>query len=182
MAVSEMSEFNMKSSLILLVMILGSSLLFSSCFKTGRCTPESNEYYFYKSRRLDTVPLVNPPDTFFNYYIVQVMPGENMVFQYDQRKRDCPEIADDEGSRYLYFEVGNISTDYFLIKDSAQLTAAKCIVALSCECYPSAPVAVNAGSIEGTRISSKKWRIKLDLVMPWSPTAKIEVNKVFEQR
>ena len=119
-------------------------------------------------------------DPLFNYYSFTINDGNQLVFEYEHHYSDCPEIADDEGLKKLYFEIPmSLSTDRFVLDDSAELLAAKCLVSLSCECYPSLPVFVTTGSIEGTRLDANSWKIKADLVMPWNPQSNLQFEKVF---
>lgn len=172
----------MRKFILPIVINLVGVLLFGSCIKVfNRCRPETDKFFIHSTSVLDTVRYANSPDTIFRYYSLQIKPGGKLVFQYEHQNRDCPEIADDEGSRDLYFET-DAAIDHFLIKDSAALFAAKTFVALSCFCYPTGPVAVKAGSIEGTRIATNKWRVKLDLTMPWNQQSKIQLEQEYTVR
>lgn len=137
--------------------------LLYGCTKIG-CRPEKHAYTFRSNQQIDTTRSLQS-DTSFEFYQYQLTEGNRTVFQYRYDFRDCPQIADDEGSRIILLEVP-AGINNFRFEDSAQLKAAKTLLVLHCECYPYLPVFFKEGWIEGRRISNNKWRLSAELKAP----------------
>lgn len=162
-------------SLVCLLAIAG--LLMVSCRKSGGCAPEKYVYAYLGNRQIDTTRVMTGDP--FEYYNYTISAGTANVFKWNYFFADCPEIADDEGSRNIYFEAP-AGIDHFIITDSAQLRAAKCLIFLSCECYPSLPLMIRSGTIEGTR-EAKGWKIRFDINLPWQNGGRITTEQLFEE-
>lgn len=162
----------------IVVLIVFLSSWFACKKTTGKCLPETFEYSFFKSKHIDTTKLL-VPDPQFEFYSYQINAGDKSVFSYTYNFRDCPEIADDEGSRKILFEIPQ-NADSFLLNDSSKLRSAKCILSLSCECYPSQPFFIKAGSIEGRKINADTWNIKASLSI--NPQSTINFENIFKAR
>lgn len=153
-----------------------SGVILGSCEKNGNgCQPEKNIYSYLSNKKIDTTRVVtSDPGEFYTYTFSA---GTKNLFKWNYFFADCPQIADDEGSRNIYFEAP-MGTDHFVITDSAELRAAKCLVFLSCECSPSLPLMIKSGKIEGTKISNG-WKVAFDVQMPWSNGARLTTEQVF---
>lgn len=132
----------------------------SACKKsnTGNCTPEKKEYTFQAGKQIDHQKRITT-DTTFEYYTFSVKDGDKNVFNFTWQFQDCLEVADDEGSRIILFEMPQ-NVNSFLLKDSADLRTAKVLVNYACFCYPSGPVLVTRGTIEGQKKSGNVWHLK----------------------
>ncbi|MEJ7740566.1 MAG: hypothetical protein WKF97_24375 [Chitinophagaceae bacterium] len=88
--------------------------------------------------------------------------GDKTVFNYTLEFKDCPQLADDEGSRIIVFEIpGNANS--FLLKDSADLRAAKALINYACFCALRGPVLIKGGFIEGQKKNNNTWHLKASL-------------------
>ncbi len=151
---------------------------FGACEKIYHwCSPARFEYSFSKSKRIDTTRLMIS-DPIFEFYSFQINGGDKNVFFYTHRFKDCPDIADDEGTRRIIFEIPT-DIDHFLLNDSISLVKSKCILSLACECYPSYPVLLKSGSIEGTKINTNTWKIKASLKVSDSFSGTIDFEQLF---
>jgi hypothetical protein len=162
---------------VILVTILAGA--FFACKKPadGDCIPESFEFKFQQSTTIDTTRLVST-DPGVDYFSYTLKPGNKIVFTYKHRFKDCPPIADDEGERTIIFEIPEQS-DSFQYNDSVELLSAKTLISYSCFCYPSQPVLLKKGFVEGTKISTGSWRIKAQLQMPWNIQESVSFDDVF---
>jgi hypothetical protein len=163
----------MKFFIFIVVLIV---TIATSCKKRFGCQPESFEYKFASGKTIDTMRLgfSDPPFTYYGFLIKE---GNSNVFTFKKFFRDCPEIADDEGIMTIVFEAPSGTS--FKIQDSLQLLQAKCLVSLQCECFPSSPVFIHHGSIEGKKLSENKWQVKLNLNMPWNNQSFVTFDKTF---
>lgn len=154
--------------------------VFVACSKPiGNCRPEEHSFLFEKEKEIDTTKMATQNHSFTTYNW-QIRQGSNIVFKYLYSFKDCPQIADDEGLQTIIFEIPASATQ-FRIADSLALKAAKAIITLSCECYPTEPVLFTKGWIEGTRISDSKWEINASLQKPWDTTRYITFQKTFQK-
>ena len=156
--------------------------LTGACFSCKKpagsgCIPESFEFNFQPSTTIDTTRLLST-EPGIEYYSFTLKPGSKIVFTYRNRFEDCPPIADDEGEKAIIFEIPEQS-DSFRYNDSVELRSAKCLISYSCFCYPSQPVMLKKGFIEGTKISTGSWRIKAQLQMPWNIQESVVIDDVF---
>jgi len=87
--------------------------------------------------------------------------GENTVFEYKYVKNDKPEIADDELTVFLRFEVPEEETIFEI--DNSTFEKYKVIYQRACYCVRADYVYPSNGSIKGKRISEDTWQIKADL-------------------
>ena len=143
----------------------------------GGCIPESFEFKFQQSTTIDTTRLVST-DPGVDYFSYTLKPGNKIVFTYKHHFKDCPPVADDEGEKTIIFEIPEQS-DSFQYNDSVELLSAKTLISYSCFCYPSQPVLLKKGFIEGTKISNGSWKIKAQLQMPWNIQESVSFDDVF---
>jgi len=149
-----------------------------SCGKLGLCKPEKHTFTFETSKVLDTVRLANT-DTSFAFYSFSINNGANTVFRYLYSFQDCPNIADDEGTRTVLFEVpGGVNS--FSFEDSVGLRQAKAMVFYSCECYPSGVVGLKNGFIKGEKRDGK-WAVKASLKLSPQDRRTIIIDNTFKQ-
>jgi len=162
---------------MLFILILTGTFFACKKSPTDDCTPESFKFKFQQSMKIDTVRLF-PTDPTLEYYSYTLSAGNKTVFNYTHLFRNCPMISDDEGVKTVIFEIPPQS-DSFIINDSLEFRSAKCLIHFSCFCAPAAPVFIKQGSIEGTRISTKSWKIKANLQMPWNSQVIVSFDNIF---
>ena len=149
-----------------------------SCGKLSLCKPEKHTFTFETSKVLDTVR-IQSADTSFSFYSFTLNSGANTVFRYQYSFQDCPNIADDEGSRTVYFEIPAGIT-IFSYEDSASLRRAKAMILYSCECYPSGVVGLKNGFIKGEK-KNGKWEVKASLKLSATDSRSITFNNDFKE-
>jgi ABC-type phosphate transport system ATPase subunit len=169
-----LSDVYMKCK-ILLPAILA---ILCSCGKLSLCKPENHTFTFATSKVLDTVR-IQSADTSFTYYSITTGHGANTVFRYLYSFQDCPNIADDEGTRTVLFEVPD-GVNSFSFEDSAGLRRAKAMVFYSCECYPSGIVGLKSGFIKGEK-KDGKWVVKASLKLRPQDSRTIIIDNIFKQ-
>lgn len=134
-----------------------------ACNKSGtssKCMPEKKDYTYQSARQIN-IEKTSLPDTTLEYYTYTINSGDKDVFNFTLQFQDCPEIADDEGSRIIVFEIpGNLNS--FELTDSAGLRNAKALINYACFCRPSGPVLLKEGFIKGER-HTNKWHLKASL-------------------
>jgi hypothetical protein len=149
-----------------------------SCGKLGLCKPEKHSFTFETAKVLDTMRIANT-DTAFTFYSFSISNGATSVFRYVYSFQDCPNIADDEGTRTVLFEVpGGVTS--FSFEDSAGLRRAKAMVFYSCECYPSGIVGLKSGFIRGEK-KDGKWAVKASLKLSPQDSRTIIIDNTFKQ-
>jgi hypothetical protein len=148
-----------------------------SCGKLGLCKPEKHTFTFEPAKLLDTVPIQNR-DTSFTFYSFSISNGANTVFRYQYSFQDCPNIADDEGTRTVLFEVLD-GVSSFSFEDSAGLRKAKAMVLYSCECYPVGVVGLKNGFIKGEK-KDGKWVVKASLKLSPQDSRTIIIDNTFK--
>ena len=129
-------------------------LFFLSCKKnSSECTDDSYSYDFYSSKQIDTTT-INAVLTF------QVNPGNNLVFSYVHNGPDCKNVADDEYTDRLVFQVSpGLTTFYY---ENTQLEGLLCLFVRYGFVSTNA-VRINSGHIRGTKISDTTWDIEIDV-------------------
>jgi len=131
-------------------------LLFLLSCKKGdlsNCTKDTYAYEILPASKLDTI--VNQGGFYY-----QINPGNNLVFRYTHTGPDCKNIADEEYSEILVFQVPSGLTSFEYKND--QLKNAFCFFNRVCFC-PLNTISVNTGSIKGTKTSSTKWNVEIDV-------------------
>jgi hypothetical protein len=152
--------------------ILGLLIAMWACKKSGtttsECAPEKKDYIYESSRQIN-IDRIILADTAFEHYNYTINSGDKDVFNFTLVFQDCPELADDEGSRIIVFEIPG-SLNSFKLKDSADLRNAKALITYACFCIPQGPVLLKVGSIAGER-KSNGWHLKASLKpYPASPS------------
>ena len=94
----------------------------------------------------------------------RVTAGENIVFEYEYTAEEEENIADDEYTEFIRFEISpNLSE--FSYQD-AELTDIKTVLTKICYCFFEYDVNKDVpptGNIAGERISATQWRISVDV-------------------
>lgn len=104
-------------------------------------------------------PLQVSPDELF----ADIVAGDKIVFRRTYNSRDDKNIADDELTEILLFQVDE-DIDSFYWKDE-ELEDAGVLFGRLCYCYPHGYAPVNSGTLKGTRISPGVWKITADLTV-----------------
>ncbi|MFS4491737.1 hypothetical protein [Maribacter sp. 2308TA10-17] len=94
----------------------------------------------------------------------KVVRGANLVFEYVFVKDDVENIADDEYSEFIYFEI-DPSLDEFNYVDE-ELNTINTVFTQSCFCafFEEEKNVAPTGSISGKKISETQWDITIDVI------------------
>ena len=146
--------------------------LFLSCKKDtpSDCTPEQYAYEFYPSSKIDTI--ATDMRLFF-----QIKPGNDLVFSYTHEGPACKSIADEEYSDKLVFQVPAASNSF--LYENSQLTDAMCLFT-KIAFWTNGAYKVNSGFVKGTKISSTKWDVEINVDVGGS-VGRINLKKTFVQ-
>jgi hypothetical protein len=144
--------------------------LFLSCKKNNLsdCTDDTYAYEILTASKIDTIA------TQGGFYY-QVNSGNDLVFRYTHTGPDCKNIADEEYTEHLVFQVPGGATSFEYRND--QLKNASCYFNRLCYC-PLNTIAVSSGIIKGTKISATKWDVEINIDLTGSSN-KIILNKTF---
>lgn len=150
--------------------VLCTFLFFLSCKKgaLNNCTEDKYAYEFFSASKIDT--LTNPGGIFYT-----INPGSNLVFQYTHVGPDCKNLVDEEYTEFLVFQVPAALTSFQY--QNNELAAVLTLFRRLCFCPPDAS-AITSGFIKGTRISSSKWDIEINIDIPGT-SRKIVLNRSF---
>jgi hypothetical protein len=131
------------------------TLLTASCNKNSvsDCTPEKFSYDLLPDKKI-TISSGQQPR-------ISIESGDKLVFNYTRTGRDCKNIADDEVSEILVFEIPK--TDNSFEVSGAALGTINCHSQVSCFCANVNAVAINTGKIKGTKTAANKWAVEVDV-------------------
>lgn len=163
----------MKNSLVIACILLPLSIL--SCRQTGvsptNCRSGKCTYVIEANKQIDIVG-----DSLEQY--IDIVSGDKLVFTYKYVKNDRENIADDEYTEYIYFEI-DPSVESFDFQDS-ELSSSGLIMNPICFCIPGNWTPVS-GSLSGSKINDERWQVDLDVVFDWDGgTRETEFSAEFE--
>jgi hypothetical protein len=142
---------------------------------TSPCAPETIETYFQINKSLaTTVRGHDGQDP--KPYDYQVQSGQNILFTYDQRFMNCPDVSDDEGARMVFIEIPADKTE-FTIENSS--SGSKVLMVNQCFCYDAYPHLITKGKVTGKRISFNRWEIEATLYSTADQTSPFYFKKIF---
>lgn len=104
--------------------------------------------------------------------------GNRLVFTYTFTADDNPQVADDEYSESLWFELDPDGAERVVLRDK-ELRDAKLTFRPMCFCIIEL-VPVEAGSLVAERLDEDRWQVELDLRFTWADEAqRRQVSGVF---
>ena len=164
-----------------IVPVLLTALLFlASCKKknssSNPCKPESFESFFEMNRTIDASVRTNDVGMDPRPYNYEVKGGSNLVFTYNHRYSDCPDIADDEGGRLVMIEVP-ASASSFEFSDTE--ATAKILMVNQCFCSDGYPHMITRGKVTGKKISFNRWEIEAKMYSTASQTTPVYFKRMF---
>lgn len=137
-----------------------------SC-RSGDCT-----YSFSEKEQIEIVD-----DTANQYIFVDIKAGDKLVFKYKYTADEEPNIADDEYSENIYFQV-DPAAESFSFTDE-QLADAKLVIQPICFCPP-VVIEPRSGTLSGTRLDENTWEVTLDATYQlYNETNEISFDKKF---
>ena len=140
--------------------VLITSLIFTSCSKENE--EYNEEYLLYNFSENKQLNIETSDGSYMKYGNIQE--GSNLVFEYKFLAEDIVNIADDEYSESIRFEI-NPSLTEFNYQDS-ELSDIKAVFSKSCFCffdYDSDKDVEPTGTISGKKISQTEWNISIDV-------------------
>ncbi|HSC38655.1 MAG TPA: hypothetical protein VLD19_12310 [Chitinophagaceae bacterium] len=139
--------------LLLLAMVVS-----GACKKKGNtCPPDIYTYAYKNNAQVDTLR-----NALTKQLAAIVNTGSKRVFTYQWSPQSCVPIADGPGGVILVFEADPDATHFKYTTDS--LLARKCYYYYPCgECLPPTAAIPIGGTIEGTKVSDKKWKVDIDV-------------------
>lgn len=96
---------------------------------------------------------------------VNIISGDKLVFAYEYVKNDKENIADDEYTEYIYFEI-DPAAESFNFQDS-ELSDAALIMRPVCFCVPGLGIPVS-GTLSGSKINDNRWQVDMDVLFDWN--------------
>ena len=145
-----------------------------SCNLNNNITPKSFTYEFSENSQI----VINNDQ---GYEFISIEGGESLVFKYRYTADDDEEIADDEYSEILYFEIDKNLNNFSYSNDD--LLNLQMYMQRFCFC-PSIPIIqISIGNIFGTKQSNGNWNISLSINFEWgeqSETITREINGIFK--
>ena len=116
--------------------------------------PEEANYIVYPNASLE----VNETE---NGTVIEVVDGDMFVFEYRYSTEGVPEIADDELTEVVYFEVDEDTQDFNL--NEANFEASRAYLGKFCFCGRTGYFPITSGEINAEKTGDLQWRISLDV-------------------
>ena len=156
-----------------LILLAGITLIVLSCKKTHteNCPTDVYDYDVYANKRIDTL---TPPQS--GMFVYQVNNGSNRVFQFTHDNQPCAHVVDGGYTRYVVFEIPSDVTGFNYAEEDLQVI--NCYTRAVCFCSDINARAVTHGTIKGQKLSSGKWRVQMNIILPGS-TETISFDKNF---
>lgn len=126
------------------------ALLFIGCSNDDE-NVDREEYQFYANSTIT----VNAND------FAEIENGGNLVFEYWFTAEDNPNIADDEYSERIIFEIAS-DAESFLLTD-AGLTTANTYFDKYCFCLIEGSIPIENGTVSGIKVSDTRWDVDIDV-------------------
>lgn len=92
---------------------------------------------------------------------VDIVPGDNLVFQYEFVRNDSPQVADDEYTEYILFEIP-ADLDSFIISGE-DLQKSNAVFGAFCFCADRGYFWIGDGCIKGERVNHSTWNIAINI-------------------
>ena len=129
------------------------------------CSSDDSNQDLYKYTYFDEseLTLTSSDDSYMVYGIIES--GENLVFEYFFEAHDEENIADDEYSETIRFEIDPKLEQFSYSND--ELLNIKTVFTQYCFCYFALTESKNVkpkGTISGEKISENEWKIKINAI------------------
>lgn len=146
-------KINYMKKLAILILI---SLFLISCSSSDDDVenPENTDYIVYQNASL----VINETE---NGTFMEVEDGDKLVFEYKYSTEGQPEIADDEFTEVVYFELDHNTGDFTL--DESDFEATRTYLGRFCFCGNTGFFPVTSGIIEGEKTGDLRWNVTLDV-------------------
>jgi len=155
-------------------------MFFLLCFVMIACDKDNvDDTYTYEYMENSELTISTLQNSYMKY--ATVSEGDKAVFKYHFIAADEEEIADDEYSEYIYFEIDS-DLENFLIEDES-LSLANTVLTKVCFCgflYESEKDVSPSGSISGEKISDNTWKVVFDVTFYGDDHRTFEANFILK--
>lgn len=137
-------------------LVFGLLLLFlSSCSKSDDVQTESDgEFIVHNNAEMK----INNTE---NGTYIEIIEGDNLVFEYHFSEKPDPEVADSGYNEYLIFELNKNTGDFDL--NNEDFSSVNAHLRRSCFCPHTDYKPISEGSISGKKIGELEWKVKFDV-------------------
>ena len=145
---------------IFVKILLITSLIYTSCSKENE--EYNEEYFLYNFLENKQLNIETYDESYMKYGNIEE--GSNLVFEYEYSAEDAVNIADDEYSESIRFEINPLLTEFNY--EGSELSDIKAVFSKSCYCffdYDSDKDVPPTGTISGEKISNTEWNISIDV-------------------
>jgi hypothetical protein len=145
---------------IFVKILLITSLIYTSCSKENE--EYNEEYFLYNFLENKQLNIETSDGSYMKYGNIQE--GSNLVFEYEFSAEDAVNIADDEYSESIRFEINPLLTEFNY--EGSELSDIEAVFSKSCFCffdYDSDKDVPPTGTISGEKISNTEWNISIDV-------------------
>ena len=162
------------------ILLAASVLILGACKKnnssTTPCAPETIETYFQTNKSLETSIRAHDAGQDPKPYDYSLQGGQNIVFTYNQRFMNCPDVQDDEGGRMVFIEIPANKTE-FTIDNATE--GSKVLMVNQCFCYDAYPHLITKGKVTGKKIGFNLWEIEATLYSTADQTSPFYFKRKF---
>jgi hypothetical protein len=116
-----------------------------------------------------------------NMSSVEVVAGSDLVFTYQFVGDERREVADDEYSETIWFQLPDLAVGEEVVLEGDALETAEVTFRPVCFCL-SEVVPVRQGRLQAERVSADRWEVELSVQFTWWQSAQSrEIRAVFER-
>lgn len=133
-----------------------------SCSKSDDGNDDHRDYIIYPNASLNIIETENSK-------FIEVEEGNNLVFEYKFSTEGAPEIADDEFTEIVYFEL-NANTEDFSFNEN-DFEGINAYLGRFCFCGNTGFFKITSGTMNGEKTGNNQWRVSINV------EAMIEANE-----
>lgn len=115
---------------------------------------EDYEFKFYRNTSLNIIEEEH-------YRSLRFAEGNNLVFECRYTFADDPDIADDEYSETIFFEIRPELSEFSI--SGSELKDSNAVFGISCYCFDGSYYYINNGTIKGVKIGENEWKINIEV-------------------
>ena len=138
---------------LLLLLLLG---IIVACNVDDNCSPE--EFYSTITTGKEIVEVVSQH---FPENVYTIVDGNKLVFSYNHVGFQCDDVYDDEWGEELTFQIDSTVAEFNWV--DSQIETAQCFYRQYGAWVNAQQIRINKGTVEGIKISSNRWSIKVNI-------------------
>lgn len=143
-------------NLLLTAILISSTLLFA---QEGKINKGETWYRIYPKKSLQ---ITNDAD---KGYFAQVLDGDELVFEYQQRKDEYADMTDDEYTEKILFSVPKKAASF-----NYTGTTLKAAFLMGCFCPDRGWHQISDGFIKGKKLKNNTWKVEMDVMTKADPS------------